>query len=45
MKNKTLPAIVLAAGLFGAALRWLLYALTTDAKNLIPLGNPLEILL
>ena len=45
MKNKTLPSIVLAAGLFGAALRWLLYALTTDAKNLIPLGNPLEILL
>ena len=45
MKNKTLPAIVLAAGLFGAALRWLLYALTTDSKNLIPLGNPLEILL
>ncbi len=45
MKNKTLPLTVLLAGCVSGALRWLLYAITTDAKNLIPLGNPLEIIL
>ena len=45
MKNKALPLFALAAGVLGAALRWLLYALTTDAKNLIPVGHPLAIVL
>ena len=45
MKNKTLPLTILLAGCVSGALRWLLYAITTDAKNLIPVGNPLEIIL
>ena len=45
MKNKALPLLALATGILGAALRWLLYALTTDAKNLIPVGHPLAIIL
>lgn len=45
MKNKTIPLTVLIAGIIGGAMRWLLYAITTDAKNLIPLGNPLAIIL
>ena len=45
MKNKLLPLIVLIVGAFSSALRWLLYVLTTDVKNLIPVGNPLELIL
>ena len=47
MKNlpnfKNTPFLALIMGCVGAAFRWLLYALTTDGKNLIPLFHPLEI--
>lgn len=49
MKNlfhsKNIPCFTLILGIIAAALRWLLYELATDEKNLIPLGHPLEILL
>lgn len=43
LKSKNLPFVVLALGVIGFALRWLLYAVAVDAKNLIPMGHPLEI--
>lgn len=45
MKSNHLPVVVFALGAVGLALRWLLYALTVDGRNLIPTGHPLEILL
>ena len=47
MKNRTnckyLPAFTALLGIAGFALRWLLYSLTVDNRNLIPLWHPLEI--
>ena len=43
--SKNTPFLILILGVAGAALRWLLYALTADEKNLIPLFHPLEIVL
>lgn len=45
LNSKNAPFLTLILGGIGAALRWLLYALTADEKNLIPLGHPLEICL
>lgn len=43
LNSKNTPFLILILGILGAALRWLLYALTTDEKNLIPLFHPLAI--
>ena len=43
LKSKNMPFLALILGGVGAVLRWLLYALTTDGKNLIPVGHPLGI--
>lgn len=45
LNSKYIPYFTLIFGGVGATIRWLLYALTTDEKNLIPLCHPLEILL
>lgn len=49
MKNllnpKNLPALTAGLGVIGLALRWLLYAVAPDEKNLLPLYHPLEIAL
>ncbi len=43
LKTNVLPLGAAILGIIGCALRWLLYAVATDQKNLIPLGHPLEI--
>lgn len=49
MKNllhtKNLPILTAVLGLLGCALRWALYTMAVDEKNLIPLWHPLEIVL
>lgn len=43
LNSKYSPFLTLILGGIGAGLRGLLYALTTDGKNLISVGHPLEI--
>lgn len=45
LKSNNIPVLILILGGIGCALRWMLYALAVDEKNLIPLGHPLEIAL
>lgn len=45
LNSKKLPLLTLLLGGIGCGLRRLLYALTVDEKNLIPLGHPLAICL
>lgn len=44
-KSKLLPMASLAAGLAGCCLRWALYAVAVDEKNLLPMLHPLELAL
>lgn len=43
LKSNLLTFVTLGAGAAAAVLRWLLYALTVDEKNLLPVLHPLEI--
>lgn len=45
LKSKNLPWLILALGILGLILRGLLYLTAVDAKNLLPMNHPLEILL
>lgn len=45
LKSKYLPFAVLGLGIAALLLRWLLYAVAVDDKNLLILGHPLEIVL
>lgn len=45
LNPKNLPVLTVGLGVIGLGLRWLLYAVASDAKNLLPLNHPLEILL
>lgn len=45
VKSKNLPALTLGLGVLGFLLRWLLYRVGVDEKNLLISGHPLEILL
>lgn len=45
LKPNQLPLLSLGLGGIGLALRWVLYAVAVDAKNLLPVLHPLEILL
>ena len=42
---KNLPILAAGLGAVGLVLRWLLYAVTVDEKNLLPVSHPLKILL
>lgn len=44
-KPQNLPRLTVGLGVLGFVLRWTLYAVTVDEKNLLPMGHPLEILL
>lgn len=45
LKSNLLIFVTLGAGLAAMVLRWLLYAVTVDEKNLLPMLHPLEVLL
>lgn len=45
LKPKNLPLLTVVLGFMGFGLRWLLYMVSVDVKNLLPMNHPLEIAL